>query len=132
MYRLVALAALVIVSSAPALSMSDTQVNRLAQAQRYAQLYDLKSMLIDLVTASPAGEQQRAEALQRISKLDAERLRAVLTAAMVQVFTADELAASADFYETPVGRSIMSKLTKFNLAITPGITEELERAFGQP
>jgi len=130
MYRVVVLAIFVTLASAPAWSMDDTQVNRLIQAQRYAQLFDLKSMFTDLVTANATAD-QRAAALQRLSKLDADRVRAVLIAAMVQIYTADELAALADFYGTPTRRSIMSKLPKFDAAVTPAITEEAKRAFGQ-
>ena len=111
--------------------MEDSQANRLIQAQRYAQLYDFKQMITELAFANLPTD-QRAALDQKVSRLDTDKLRRIFADAMAQVFTADELAACADFYGTPLGRSIMSKLPKFALAVTPGMNEEAQRALGTP
>jgi len=112
--------------------MEDSQENRLAQAQRYVELYDFKAMFAEMMTSNATTADQRAVASKRIAKMDFDKVKAIYLAAMAQVYTADELAACADFYGTPIGRSILSKQAKFNIAIVPGLKEETDRVFSQP
>jgi hypothetical protein len=131
MCRLVAITLFLMMSVAPAWALDDTQLNRFLQAERYVKLFNFEAMLTD-AAATNAPPDQRASMVQRIRKLDMDKLRAVFIASMTEIYTADELAACADFYSTPMGRRIMSKLGKFNLAIAPGISEETQKAFGKP
>ena len=131
MRRVVALVIFLIGSSASAWAMEDSQENRLAQALRYVELYDFKAMFGEMMTSSAMGD-QRAVASKDLAKMDFDKIKAAYLAAMTQVYTADELAACADFYGTPLGRSILSKQAKFNIAIVPGLKEETDRVFSQP
>src|SRR5579862_8512995 len=101
MRRVVALVIFLIGSSASAWAMEDSQENRLAQALRYVELYDFKAMLGEMMTSSAMGD-QRAVASKDLAKMDFDKIKAAYLAAMTQVYTADELAACADFYGTPM------------------------------
>jgi len=131
MYRLVAITLFLIISAAPARALEDTQLNRFLQAARYAKLFNYEAMLSELV-ATNAPPDHRTSMTQRIHDVDMDKLRAVFIATLTEIYTADELATCADFYSTPMGRRLMSKLGKFNLAIASAISEETQRAFGGP
>ena len=132
MRRVVALVIFLIGSSASAWAMEDSQENRLAQALRYVELYDFKAMIAEMMTANATTADERAVASKRMAEMDFDKIKAIYLTAMTQVYTADELAACADFYGTPMGGSILSKQAKFNIAIVPGLKEETDRVFSQP
>ena len=51
-----------------------------------------------------------------------------MVASMLKHFTADELAAIADLYESPVGQSAMSKMAVYMADVMPVIEAEVMRA----
>jgi hypothetical protein len=111
--------------------LSDTPENRRREAERYLQATPPKAMFADL--AEKAAANVPAEARPRFvqmmtSALDIDALTKAMINAMVKHFTADELAALADFYGSPVGKSAMSKFGLYMADVMPAIQEEMLKA----
>ena len=62
------------------------------------------------------------------TKLDIDALNKAMLDAMVKTFTADELKALADFYNSPVAKSAMSKFGAYMAAVMPAIQAEMAKA----
>jgi hypothetical protein len=96
-----------------AVAMEDTPENREQQVERYLQAAAPKAIYDDLTSKmfKHLPPDQRGIAGGGMSKsFDFEVLTKLMRAAMLKTFTADELAALADFYGSPVGKSAMSKM----------------------
>lgn len=109
----------------------DTLGNRMLAAERYANTFDFKKILeasiIEMAKNYP--KEQRGSFIRSMSQgVDPLRLRNFAVNAMTQVFTLEELNALADFYGSPVGRSMLSKFPKYMGMIAPFITQELNSA----
>jgi hypothetical protein len=100
-------------------AMEDTPENREQQVDRYLQAVPPQAVFEDLMGKMfkdlPAD--QRAVFTGDTNKgFDFEALTRLMRAAMLKTFTADELAALADFYGSPVGKSAMSKMGDYMAA----------------
>lgn len=104
--------------------MEDTPENRAAQADRYLAAVPPAEMMADMAdkVANSLPPDVRAEfkevmtdAAVRQELIDGTR------AALVKVFTADELQALADFYNTPVAKSAMAKMGIYMTELMPTI-----------
>ena len=115
-------------------ALEDTHENRLAQAKRYMELIPMENMTTEMteqVAMSMPEDQRKVYVALMNDYLDIERLTAVSLDLMVNVFSADELAALADFYGSEIGQSATKKYGTYMAQATPIIQEELLRAFKQ-
>jgi len=108
----------------------DTVGNRLAAAEKYAQVFDFPQIMEEAISsiAQNFPENRRREFIRYMRKsIDLQSLRNLAVISMVQVFTADELEALASFYVSPVGRSILKKFPEYMGAFMPAINEMILR-----
>lgn len=131
MRRLIAAVLVLIVSVPAAYALEDTPQNRLEQANRYLKAVPMKDvlaqMLLPVVQAtSQADMTKKLEAMLR--NIDYAALDNAQRTALVKVFTADELAALADLYSSPAGKSAMLKMGPVMAKMMPLVLPELMRA----
>ena len=102
-----------------AVAMEDTPENREQQVDRYLQAVPPQPVFEDLMNKMfknlPAD--QRNMLTGDTKNFDFDALNNLTRSAMLKTFTADELAALADFYGSPVGRSAMSKMGDYMAAL---------------
>jgi hypothetical protein len=102
-----------------AVAMEDTPENREQQVDRYLQAVPPQPVFEDLMNKMfknlPAD--QRNTLMGDTKNFDFDALNNLTRSAMLKTFTADELAALADFYGSPVGRSAMSKMGDYMAAL---------------
>ena len=116
---------------APLISSSvaqDTIGNRLAAAERYAEVFDFEKMLSDTIAAvaQNISPDKRAAYVDYMNRgIDRAKLRNLLVISLVEVFTTDELNALADFYGSPIGRSILKKFPQAMAVFTPALLQEI-------
>jgi hypothetical protein len=115
-------------------SAQDTQEARREAALRYARVAPMAKLMEDGVTEIskqiPEGQRaQFAAMMQQSIRID-ELERAAIDA-MVEVFTAQELNALADFYGSPIGQSAMGKFGVYMAEVMPFLQQELMRAAKQ-
>ena len=96
--------------------MPDTPENRRVQAQRYLEASPPKQLFADMtknMSASvPAAQRDKVMAMfsTAVEHLDMTAVTKDMEDTLVKRFTAEELKAMADFYGSPIGKSIMSKM----------------------
>ena len=74
-------------------------------------------------------EQQQKAFLAAMQKnIDAAGINTAAQAALVKVFTADELKALADFYSAPLSKSAMAKMGAYLAEVMPTIEKEVDAA----
>ena len=104
--------------------IEDSTANRISEANRYLSVMPPKYMLIDFVSKMSAQipeEQQKTFNDLMIKNMDLDRFSLIIRDSMVKHFTAEELAALADFYSSPLGRSAMSKFGDYMAEAMPQI-----------
>jgi hypothetical protein len=97
-------------------SAEDDYKARVAAAKRYAKVWNMSKMVHDTIaqTANPLPDEIKAKFVYFMERnIDIEKLEKITLDTMVKHFTADELNALADFYGSPVGKSILEKFTPF-------------------
>jgi len=123
---IVAIALLLISTSlyAKDVKIEDTAENRLSEANRYLNIMPPKDMLTDLVYKMskqlPENKQKLFHDLM-INNLDIDNFTKIMRDAMVNHFTAEELEALANFYNSPVGKSAMTKFGDYMAEAMPQI-----------
>lgn len=123
--------ALFLLSALPAVAIEDTPENRMAEANRYIEVSRLETLMADVSNklAETLPPEKRAMFVSMMTKhLDMVRLTAATKQAMVQTFTADELHALADFQNSPVGKSAMSKMGNYMSLLMPQMMQEIQAA----
>lgn len=100
---------LVVGSSAQAI---DNKAARIEAAQSYVAEFDLPKMLgqsINLAADTlPSG--QRAKFIETLNEvINISRIETGLVSVITELYTLEEIVAVAEFYKTPVGRSILAK-----------------------
>lgn len=120
--------------SGPTFAIEDTPENRLIQIERYLEAVPPKEIFEDIsnsVSMSfPPAERLEFRILTR-DFVDVDVITDAMVASMLKHFTADELAALADLYESPVGRSAMGKMGVYLAEVMPVIEAEVTRAVGE-
>ena len=114
-----------------AFAMPDTPENRAREAARYLQTTPPENLFRDLaekISMQLPEDQREAFKAMLTKNLDIEALTAAMRGAMVKHFSADELAALADFYGSPNGKSAMSKLGDYTAEVMPAIQAEMAKA----
>lgn len=133
MKKLVLIAMMVLVSST-AFAVQDTAENRTREADRYLSVSSPREMFQDVaeqlaLNLPPEQREQFKSILTR--HLDIEAVTKSMKDSMVKVFTADELAALADFYGSPVGISAMKKMGVYMGELMPTIQAEALKAIAK-
>jgi hypothetical protein len=109
----------------------DTIDERNKAAERYLNVVPMKNLLDDLtieMAKSIPGE-KREQFIDLMNKrLDVDQLEKITKNSIVKIFTADEINALADFYESEVGKSAMKKFGIYMGEIMPHIQKEIIRA----
>ncbi|MDZ4858807.1 MAG: DUF2059 domain-containing protein [Candidatus Hydrogenedentes bacterium] len=116
---------------APAFAIEDSEEQRIAQANRYIAATPPKELFADLADkmASNLPEESRQAFRDFMTKhFDVESLTNSMRNVMTNHFTADELKALADFYGSPVGKSVMKKFGAYMAEMGPVIESELAKA----
>ncbi|MCI0564774.1 MAG: DUF2059 domain-containing protein [Nitrososphaera sp.] len=105
----------------------DTIGNRLAAAERYADTFDFQAMLDDtfrqMAANLPAND--RNKLLQATQNVDWSWMRNLAITSMIQVFSAEELDALANFYGSDIGRSILGKFPKYMATFQPAMQQRV-------
>lgn len=111
--------------------IADTPENRHLQAERYLTAMPMQTLLEDMANKIAANlpESKRAEFVRMFSEsVDMDAMNKAVMASMEKHFTANELAALADFYGSPVGKSAMSKFGAYMADVMPTIQSEMIKA----
>ena len=112
-------------------SAQDSIGNRMAAAERYAAVVDFEKMMNDMIlgVAQNFPANQREDVIAKMRReIDLQWARNLAINSMVQVFTVEELNALADFYGSPVGRSIVQKTQAYTAAFMPALMQRLKDA----
>lgn len=112
-------------------TVEDTPENRRAQARRYLQVASAKKMLSDVAEKMGTGlpdEKRRQTEVSLLEHFDLDALESFLEDALVKHFNATELSVLADFYGSPVGRSVMEKFPSYMAELGPFLQQEVEKA----
>jgi hypothetical protein len=117
-----------------AFALDDTPENRAAQIDRYLRVAPPSEMLDEMATqvakTMPESQQETYRKLMH-EYVDVDALTDAMRESMLRHFTADELKAIADLYESPVGKSAMSKMGAYMADVMPVIMSEVRKAMAQ-
>jgi hypothetical protein len=110
---------------------ADTPATRRVQAERYLAVSNFEKLLADMTAAMTQNlPQDKADdvknLLTRHVRMDA--LEEATLISMVKHFTTRELAAMADFYGSPEGKSALEKFGPYMGDIMPMIQAEMQHA----
>jgi hypothetical protein len=124
------LAALALLPQA-AWAIDDTPANRKAQAERYLEAASPKALAEDMAAQMannlPVAERENFKTLFG-KHFNEKKVQEAMQDALVKHFTADELEALADFYSSPLGKSVMKKFGGFMAEVMPAINAEAIQA----
>ena len=115
-------------------TVDDTPENRRAQAQRYLEITPPRQLFADMaknMSASvPAAQRDKVTAMftTAVENMDMDAVTKGMEDALVKRFTAGELKALADFYGSPAGRSILSKMGDYMADLTPLVQAQMMKA----
>ena len=113
-------------------NLADTKANRSREAARYLKALPpaefVGDMIFNMAQNLPAS--QRKEFIDKMTQnFDFDAVRKVTMESLVRHLTAEELAALADLYSSPVGKSAMKKITVCMGEMSPHVELELQKAF---
>ena len=121
---------LVTAPSAYSQGVPDTLENRRIAVERYLAAMPPDELIADgireLTALRPEGQRDEAARLMR-ELIRPDRIRRIVTEAMIKRFTAQELNALADFYGSEAGRSVARKFGAYIADIQPKILAEFVR-----
>ena len=117
--------------TAHCLAIDDTPANRAKEADRYLAAVPpsemLNTMMSSISKSLPEG--QRDQVMKMITDyLDINALTAAMKASMVKTFTTDELHAQADYYSSPLGKSIVKKMGPYMADVTTVVQGQMQTA----
>jgi hypothetical protein len=129
MRQLIGVVLLMFISIHVAHALEDTPQNRTEQASRYLNAAPLKETLKQIMLPATQGNPAEAKKLEAMFKyIDYDALDNAQREALVNTFTADELAALTDLYTSPAGRSAISKMGIVLGKAIPLMIPEYEKA----
>ena len=117
--------------SVPAFALDDTPQNRAQEAARYMEAVPPEGSATDMLQAIAQNlpEPQQKTFLAAMQKnIDMSGIKTASQAALVKVFTADELKALADFYGAPLAKSAMGKMGAYIAEVMPTIEKAVDAA----
>ena len=112
-------------------AFSDDYQSRLSAAKRYAKITPMSKMIDDAVEniAKRLPEDERDKFLSNIKAFcNIEKTEKLAIDTMAKHFTVNELNALADFYGSPVGKSIMGKFGPYMADIQMAMIQEVSLA----
>jgi hypothetical protein len=112
-------------------ALEDTPANRSEEAERYIAATPPQELFADIAVnmAKAMPEGQRKQFIDLMTKnLDIAAVTDAMKESMVKTFTADELKALADFYNSPVGKSAMKKMGPYMADLMPVMQTEIQKA----
>lgn len=115
-------------------ALEDTQENRAKETDRYLAATPASEMMEDMTEAMSMNlpPSERDEFRRLLTEyVDLDRVTEAMRSSMIRNFTADELAAMADLFESPEGKSAMKKMGSYMAEVMPVIEAEVMRAIGQ-
>jgi len=133
MKKLVLVILLVLVSST-AFAIEDSAEARNKEAKRYLSVAQPKAMFQDMADQMALNlPPERRELFKNIMTkyMDIEAITKSMQESMVKIFTANELAALADFYGSEVGVSAIKKMGVYLGEMMPTIQAEVLKAFAK-
>lgn len=113
-------------------NIADTPENRMIQAERYLQSTPPKAMFEDMakkVAVTMPAEQRQGFIKMMTDQMDIDALTQSMKNSMVKNFTAPEIQSMADYYGSPVGKSVMAKMGDYMADVMPVMQKELLKAF---
>ena len=122
---------MMVLVSTTAFAVEDTVPNRNAEAERYLSVSPPREMFQDVAEqmALNLPPDQREQFRNIMTKhLDIDAVTKSMKESMVKLFTADELAAMADFYGSPIGVSATKKMGAYMGELMPTIQAEALKA----
>jgi len=129
--RILILCGSLLLFSIDAVALDDTPENRAAQVERYLRAVPPVELMEDIAenmaTTLPPEHREDFRQLMLVY-VDNDRIIEAMKESMVRHFTTDELAAIADLYESPAGKSAMAKMGIYMADVMPVIMEEMTKA----
>ena len=122
---------LVVMLPGIAFALDDTPENRAAEIERYMRAVPPVELMQDMATnMAQTLPPELREDFQRLMlvHVDNDKIVEAMKNSMIKHFTADELAAIADLYETPAGKSAMEKMGVYMADVYPIIMAEMKKA----
>ncbi len=117
--------------SVEAVALDDTPENRAAQVERYLRAVPpaelMQDIAVNMATTLPPEHREDFQRLMLVH-VDNDKIIDAMKDSMIRHFTADELAAIADLYESPVGKSAMEKMGVYMADVMPIIMAEMRKA----
>lgn len=110
---------------------ADTPATRRAQAERYLAVSNIEKMMADMSEAMTQNlpAEKAGEVKNLLTKhVRIEALKEAMLISMVRHFSTRELAAMADFYGSPEGKSVLEKFGPYMSDIMPMIQAEMQHA----
>ncbi|MFT5286034.1 MAG: hypothetical protein ACI8TQ_002202 [Planctomycetota bacterium] len=114
--------------------LEDTEANRIIEADRYLVSADLEEMMTEMTKSmNSMMPPDQVEAFNEVmtEHLDFEKFSSIMRASVVKNFTAEEIRVLADFYESPVGKSVMQKMGPYMQDAMPGIMKIMMEAMSE-
>lgn len=128
---LVRIALVLALAPLAALAQTDTNARKAAAADRYLAAVPVSKMLNEMYDeiSQQVPPEKRGELVSTLrKKVRIDRIELVARENLVKVFSADELNALADFYQSKNGSSAMRKFGGYMAEIMPSVMQEIERA----
>jgi hypothetical protein len=121
-------------ASGTSFAIDDTSENRQAQVDRYLEAVPPDELFAEIANSlvmnyPPSERAELRNFMMEIVNFDV--VIDAMVASMVKHFTADETAAIAELYESPVGQSAMKKMGIYMAEVMPVIEAEVMRAVGE-
>lgn len=123
------LSALIICNAA--FAADDTEATRTIAANRYLAAVPLSELMDDLV--EQMGKNMPQDKRSQIHKILAENFdfktfESIIKASIIKHFDTNEINAMADFYSSPVGKSVMKKFGSYMADVMPPLQTEIVKA----
>jgi hypothetical protein len=119
--------------SSTVFAIEDNEDNRRREADRYMETAPPDTIISEMTSSMamnlPPEDREKFRTLMT-KYIDASLIGEIMLEGLVNHFTADELAALADFYGSPEGRSAMSKFGGYMAETMPAVQAEVMRAVG--
>lgn len=121
--------AVLLLTPGPGLALQDTSMNRRDQANRYIAAMPvstvLETSLVRVTSLMPPVHREPFFAYAK-RNIDHNRLHALVFEALTTTFTAEELKAMADFFGSPVGQSVASKMGVYTQRVMIPVLKEVQ------
>lgn len=123
--------ALVAVTFMPIMARADDSAEKVALAKEYSQLVPVDSEIAttieQLALQVPVAQRVQFKAILA-QTIKPEKLKAASELALIDIFTEDELEALIEFYKTPEGQAIKTKMPEYQNRLQPVLSAMIQEA----